>query len=132
MWSDNIAERDYLGFDVHANLIKGLIDEPGMLPITIGVFGDWGSGKYSIMESLKRAYDDENDKTTVCLQFNGWVLEGYDDAKAAPEQLVTIAHDEWDISNAADFGGGTFPKSNWYTVHDDIFDTRNWTKRGKY
>lgn len=28
MWSDNIAERDYLGFDVHANLIKGLIDEP--------------------------------------------------------------------------------------------------------
>ena len=57
MWSDNIAERDYLGFDVHANLIKGLIDEPGMLPITIGVFGDWGSGKSSIMESLKRAYD---------------------------------------------------------------------------
>ena len=83
MWSDNIAERDYLGFDVHANLIKGLIDEPGMLPITIGVFGDWGSGKSSIMESLKRAYDDENDKATVCLQFNGWVLEGYDDAKAA-------------------------------------------------
>lgn len=83
MWSDNIAEKDYLGFDVHANLIKGLIDEPGMLPITIGVFGDWGSGKSSIMESLKKAYDAENDKSTVCLQFNGWVFEGYDDAKAA-------------------------------------------------
>ena len=83
MWSDNIAERDYLGFDVHANLIKGLIDEPGMLPITIGVFGDWGSGKSSIMDSLKKAYDAEGDKTTVCLQFNGWVFEGYDDAKAA-------------------------------------------------
>ena len=83
MWSDNIAEKDYLGFDVHANLIKGLIDEPGMLPITIGVFGDWGSGKSSIMESLKKAYDEEEDKSTVCLQFNGWVFEGYDDAKAA-------------------------------------------------
>ena len=83
MWSDNIAERDYLGFDVHAELIKGLIDEPGMLPITIGVFGDWGSGKSSIMESLRKAYDIENEKSTVCLQFNGWVLEGYDDAKAA-------------------------------------------------
>lgn len=83
MWSDNIAKKDYLGFDVHANLIKGLIDEPGMLPITIGVFGDWGSGKSSIMESLKKAYDAENDKSTVCLQFNGWVFEGYDDAKAA-------------------------------------------------
>jgi hypothetical protein len=83
MWSDNIAERDYLGFDVHAELIKGLIDEPGMLPITIGVFGDWGSGKSSIMESLRKAYDIENEKSIVCLQFNGWVLEGYDDAKAA-------------------------------------------------
>ena len=83
MWSDNIAEKDYLGFDVHANLIKGLIDEPGMLPITIGVFGDWGSGKSSIMESLKKMYDAEGDKSTVCLQFNGWVFEGYDDAKAA-------------------------------------------------
>lgn len=83
MWSDNIAERDYLGFDVHANLIKGIIDEPKMLPITIGVFGDWGSGKSSIMQSLKRAYDEENDEHTLCLQFNGWVFEGYDDAKAA-------------------------------------------------
>lgn len=83
MWSDNIAENDYLGFDVHANLIKGLIDEPEMLPITIGVFGDWGSGKSSIMESLKNAYDAEENKATMCLQFNGWVFEGYDDAKAA-------------------------------------------------
>lgn len=83
MWSDNIAEKDYLGFDVHANLIKGLVDEPRMLPITIGVFGDWGSGKSSIMESLKKSYDEEKDKSTLCLQFNGWVFEGYDDAKAA-------------------------------------------------
>lgn len=83
MWSDNIAEKDYLGFDVHANLIKGLIDDPKALPITIGVFGDWGSGKSSIMESLKKSYDDEKNKKTICLQFNGWTFEGYDDAKAA-------------------------------------------------
>lgn len=85
MWSDNIAQRDYLGFEVHANLIKGLVDEPGMLPITIGVFGDWGSGKSSIMETLKVRYDEEHkaNKSIVCLQFNGWIFEGYDDAKAA-------------------------------------------------
>lgn len=83
MWSDNIAEKDYLGFDVHASLIKGLIDDPKALPITIGVFGDWGSGKSSIMESLKKSYDDEKNKKMICLQFNGWTFEGYDDAKAA-------------------------------------------------
>lgn len=85
MWSDNIAKKDYLGFEVHANLIKGLMDEPNMLPITIGVFGDWGSGKSSIMETLKMRYNEEHkkDKSIVCLQFNGWIFEGYDDAKAA-------------------------------------------------
>lgn len=83
MWTDNIAKRDYLGFEVHTKLIKGLIDEPNMLPITIGVFGDWGSGKSSIMEALKKAYDDDKNKSTLCLQFNGWVFEGYDDAKVA-------------------------------------------------
>lgn len=85
MWSDNIAKRDYLGFEVHANLIKGLVDEPNMLPLTIGVFGDWGSGKSTIMETLKERYNNEHesDKSIVCLQFNGWIFEGYDDAKAA-------------------------------------------------
>ena len=80
-----MPKKDYLGFEVHANLIKGLVDEPGMLPITIGVFGDWGSGKSSIMETLKVRYDEEHktDKSIVCLQFNGWIFEGYDDAKAA-------------------------------------------------
>lgn len=83
MWSDNIAKKDYLGFEVHANLIKGLVDDPKMLPITIGVFGDWGSGKSTIMEILKNAYEATRKSSILCLQFNGWTFEGYDDAKAA-------------------------------------------------
>lgn len=115
MWSDNIAEKDYLGFDVHANLIKGLIDEPEMLPITIGVFGDWGSGKSSIMESLKKAYDAEEDKTTMCLQFNGWVFEGYDDAKAALiEAILKNFEDNKSLPQKAKGKLATLTKSvNW-------------------
>lgn len=115
MWSDNIAEKDYLGFDVHANLIKGLIDEPEMLPITIGVFGDWGSGKSSIMESLKKAYDAEGDKTTMCLQFNGWVFEGYDDAKAALiEAILKNFEDNKSLPQKAKDKLATLAKSvNW-------------------
>ena len=115
MWSDNIAENDYLGFDVHANLIKGLIDEPEMLPITIGVFGDWGSGKSSIMESLKKAYDTEENKTTMCLQFNGWVFEGYDDAKAALiEAILKSFEDNKSLPQKAKDKLATLAKSvNW-------------------
>lgn len=81
MWTDNVTDLDFLGFDVHANLIKELIKDEKMLPLTIGLFGDWGSGKSSILEVLKK--DIEKEPKTACIYFNGWVFEGYDDAKAA-------------------------------------------------
>lgn len=81
MWSDNESVTDQLGFKTHAELIYQLVTDDSILPVTIGVFGDWGSGKSSIMRML----EDEllNCEDTVCLYFNGWVFEGYDDAKAA-------------------------------------------------
>jgi predicted KAP-like P-loop ATPase len=82
MWADNVTDKDFLGFDVHANLIKELLTDDSLLPITIGLFGDWGSGKSSILEVLKNKIDDP-ENGTVCLYFNGWIFEGYDDAKAA-------------------------------------------------
>ncbi|MDM8161343.1 P-loop NTPase fold protein [Labilibaculum sp. K2S] len=82
MWADNVTDKDFLGFDVHADLIKELLCDESLLPITIGLFGDWGSGKSSILETLKNKIDDP-DNGTVCLYFNGWIFEGYDDAKAA-------------------------------------------------
>lgn len=82
MWSDNVTDIDFLGFDVHADLIKELITDDSLLPITIGLFGDWGSGKSSILEVLKKKIDDPKNGI-VCLYFNGWIFEGYDDAKAA-------------------------------------------------
>lgn len=82
MWSDNETTEDLLGFKVHADLISEVIKDDKLLPITIGVFGDWGSGKSSI---LKIAFEQLNelDDGTFVLYFNGWLFEGYDDAKAA-------------------------------------------------
>jgi hypothetical protein len=92
MWSDNETTTDFLGFQVHADLIRQVITDRKLLPVTIGIFGDWGSGKTSIMHMLKRdlepetTTDSENrtdyEKIAV-LYFNGWLFEGYDDAKAA-------------------------------------------------
>ena len=53
------------------------------------------------------------------------------DAKAAPEQLVTLSHD-WNVTDDSEYGGCTFPKSMWYSVHDDIFDMSNWTYVGTW
>jgi len=62
-----------------------------LLPVTLGIFGDWGSGKTSIMKMLEADLDPEKYEgeerakyeRMACLYFNGWLFEGYDDAKSA-------------------------------------------------
>lgn len=92
MWSDNETTEDLIGFQVHADLIRELIVDPSVLPATIGIFGDWGGGKSSIMQMLrddlearaeKNGKDSADYKGVAVLYFNGWLFEGYDDAKAA-------------------------------------------------
>lgn len=88
MWPDNETTLDLIGFKVHSDLIRAVITDKKMLPVTVGIFGDWGSGKTSIMKMLERdlnveAESDKGNQGVACLYFNGWLFEGYDDAKAA-------------------------------------------------
>ena len=81
MWKDSEAEIDFLDFDYLIGVLKDIIDNEELLPATIGVYGDWGSGKSSL---IKLAINDfENDKNIVCLNFNAWLFESYEDAKAS-------------------------------------------------
>ncbi len=81
MWSDNETSIDLLGFQVHSDLIKAVVTDAKLLPVTVGIFGDWGSGKSSIMKMLKQ--DLERNDRVACIYFNGWQFEGYEDAKSA-------------------------------------------------
>ena len=81
MWSDNETDIDLLGFQVHSQLIKSVVIDPSLLPVTLGVFGDWGSGKSSVIRMLEKSIEDE--ENVACIYFNGWQFEGYDDAKSA-------------------------------------------------
>lgn len=92
MWSDNETSDDLFGFRVHADLIRELIMDPTVLPVTIGVYGDWGGGKSSIMQMLRDDFekgdsgknaDTNSYKDVAVIYFNGWLFEGYDDSKAA-------------------------------------------------
>ena len=95
MWSDNETTEDLLGFRVHADLILDVIQDQTVLPTTVGVFGDWGSGKSSILQmiynDLTGGDEDGLKDDTLTLYFNGWVFEGYDDAKAAILESIVKA-----------------------------------------
>ena len=81
MWSDIETDKDLLGFSVHVNLIKDIVTNEKNLPITIGLYGDWGSGKSSVLRILEKQLKKDND--TIVIYFDGWIFESFDDAKLA-------------------------------------------------
>lgn len=70
MWSDKESNIDFLNFNETAESIKDLITEKELMPISIGVFGDWGAGKSTILELTKNALEqDEEEYAFRCMDF---------------------------------------------------------------
>lgn len=81
MWRDCETDFDLLNYDVMVKSILSIIRDDSLLPSSIGIFGDWGSGKSSLMKMISNEL--ESDTNNLCVSFNGWLFEGYDDAKSA-------------------------------------------------
>ena len=80
MWKDSESKIDYIDFEYIADLVNYIILEDSLLPASIGVYGDWGSGKSSIMSISQKRLQDKDDKALI-VNFNAWLFEGYDDIK---------------------------------------------------
>lgn len=101
MWADNETAVDLLGFRIHSDLVRSVVTDDKLLPVTIGVFADWGGGKTSLMKMLEKSLDPDTWPSgsaekqqcegVACLYFNGWLFEGYDDAKSAILSSVLLA-----------------------------------------
>lgn len=93
MWADNEADLDLLGFDYLVDGLVVALTEPRLLPLTVGVLGDWGSGKSSLMTLAGNEVAAELSKTDVegqepkpkylVVEFSPWQHEDYDDVKVA-------------------------------------------------
>src|SRR5258706_6412762 len=86
--SDNETKVDLLNNEaIAATIVKLLRDRPDR-PVTIGVHGDWGAGKSSVLEMIEAGLDGRD--KILCLKFNGWRFQGFEDAKIALlEGIVT-------------------------------------------
>ncbi len=79
MWSDNETLSDCIDYTHLVGAVKSIIDNRSLLPCSIGIYGDWGSGKSSLMRMVEKQYEQQDD--TLVIKFNGWLFEGYEDAK---------------------------------------------------
>ena len=86
--TDNETKVDLLNYEAIAATIVELLRQRPDQPMTIGVHGDWGAGKSSILEMIDAKIG--TDEKALCLKFNGWRFQGFEDAKIALiEGIVT-------------------------------------------
>lgn len=92
MWPDNETERDFLNFSGVADTVAEIIVQARGRPISIGVSGAWGIGKSSLIKltqaSLAARSRKEGEREFVFVEFNAWLYQGYDDARAALMDVI--------------------------------------------
>jgi hypothetical protein len=91
MWSDNETEIDLLGFGYLVDELIVALTNPSLLPLTVGVLGEWGSGKSSLLAIAKRELDESKDGSYLTVAFSPWQHEDYDDIKLALMKAVLDA-----------------------------------------
>lgn len=87
MWRDSESDQDFLNFTEVAEQIAVLATRPDLLPVSIGVFGTWGTGKSTVLRLVESRLARAN-PTPIIIKFDAWLYQGYDDSKAALMEVV--------------------------------------------
>ena len=97
MWSDNETEKDFLNFSGVADTVAEIIAQAGGRPTSIGISGSWGAGKSSMIKLVRAALAEkgQNDlEQFIYVEFNAWLYQGYDDARAALLEVIATKLNE--------------------------------------
>ncbi|AZU56127.1 P-loop NTPase fold protein [Pandoraea sp. XJJ-1] len=114
--ADNETKVDLLNNEAIATTIIGLLRAKPEHPVTIGVHGDWGAGKSSVLEMIEAGFANTDD--VLCLKFNGWRFQGFEDAKIALiEGIVTgLVEKRPALTKAAAAVKDVFSRIDWLKV----------------
>ena len=97
MWSDNETNRDFLNFRCVADTAAEIIAQADGQPLSLGVSGGWGVGKSSMLKLISDSLSARGDDRYLFVEFNAWLYQGYDDARAALMEVIArqlIEHGE--------------------------------------
>ncbi len=94
MWVDNETDTDFLNFSGVADTVAEIVYQTNGRPISIGVSGAWGAGKSSMIKLIQASLRNppesgqKPEKDFVFVEFNAWLYQGYDDARAALMDVI--------------------------------------------
>ena len=74
--SDEPSEKDVLGFARFLAALERLVFDPKDIqtPLTVGIFGRWGSGKSSLLKQIKAALEARKDRF-LTVEFSPWAYQ---------------------------------------------------------
>jgi len=76
---DHETAVDFLNCEAISRTVVQLLKGNRERALTIGIHGDWGAGKSSVLKMVETELTKDAD--VACLWFNGWAFQGFDDAK---------------------------------------------------
>ena len=83
---DHETAVDFLNYEAVSKTVVELLKDNRQRALTIGIHGDWGAGKSSVLKMVELAMSGDN--KVACLWFNGWAFQGFDDAKTVLIEVI--------------------------------------------
>ena len=115
--SDNETKIDMLNNKAIAQTIVNIIGDCDDRPISIGVHGDWGAGKSSVLAMIEDELSNNKDGIK-CIRFNGWKHQGFEDSKIALMNAIVseLAQNESLTKKGKDAVKKLWKNINWLNV----------------
>lgn len=90
MWADTDTDIDYLNYSEVAELVAEMVGNKRLLPLSLGIFGTWGTGKSTVLRLVKRELHGAPDEY-LFIDFDAWLYQDFDDARGALMSVIAKA-----------------------------------------
>jgi len=89
MWADVETKLDFLNYSEVAELLVDVVRDPSMRPVSVGVFGTWGTGKSTLLNLIESRLNLAGaEPEFIVVRFDAWLYQGFDDSRAALMEVI--------------------------------------------
>ncbi len=113
---DHETAVDFLNYEAISRTVVELLKDNRQRALTVGIHGDWGAGKSSILKMIESGICE--DKQVACLWFNGWAFQGFEDAKTVliEATISELCRQRSNVGKVKELGARLIRRVDWLKV----------------